>query len=239
MKNIAIWVLLLSAVVFWVVGCGEGHNKLPRLPGRRLAYAQDFSDPNGVADFEYSDIATWWLMEDDGKGFLLQSVGESSYTPPVRSPKVIAVLRDRVFGDFTLEADIMQTGKEYGHRDMCIFFGIRNATHYYYAHIASAADKVSHTIHIVNGTDRTPIATYRSDGVEWGSQQWHHIKLVRKMNGLIELYFDYSKKPIMTANDITLAAGYIGFGSFDDQGKIDNIKIYAKEMLKKKSRVFE
>lgn len=239
MKNIAIWVLLLNSVVFWVAGCGQGYNKFPRLPIRRLAYAQDFSDPNGVADFEFSDLGTWWLMEGEENGFSLQSQGESSYKPPLRSPKVIAVLRDRVFGDFTLEADIMQAGKEDGNRDMCIFFDVKDATHYYYAHIAGAADEASYTIYIVNGKSQTPIAAYRSDSAQWGSRQWHHIKLVRKMDGLIKLYFDRSPKPILIANDITLPAGYIGFGSFEGQGKIDNIKIYAKEMLKKKSRIFK
>jgi len=239
MKNVAIWVILLYSVVFLVAGCGEGHSKFPRLPGRRLAYAQDFSDPNGVADFEFSDLAAWWLVEEEENGFSLQSLGESSYKPPIRSPKVIAVLRDRVFGNFTLEADIMQIGKEDGQNDMCIFFDIKDATHYYYAHITSTANEATHTIYLVNGTDRTPIAAYRSEGAQWPSQQWHHIKLVRKMDGLIKLYFDHSKKPILIANDITFPAGYIGFGSFEGQGKIDNIKIFAKEMLKKKSRIFK
>jgi hypothetical protein len=44
--------------------------------------------------------------------------------------------------------------------------------------------------------------------------------------------------PIMVANDKTFQFGYVGFGSFDDSGKIDNIRIWAKESRKKKSAIF-
>ncbi len=42
----------------------------------------------------------------------------------------------------------------------------------------------------------------------------------------------------MTAKDKTFGAGYIGFGTFDDSGRIDNIKIYAPKMETKKSDFF-
>ncbi len=233
MKNFAICILLVITMLS-VGGCGGG---LFRPIGYKSVYSQNFDDPNAIGDFKFSDYSIFSLGEEDGMGFSLQSSGKSSYNPPVRSPRVIALLSDRVFGDFTLEADIMQTGREYGHRDMCIFFDVKDASHFYYAHIASISDKVAHTIHIVDGKARTPIATYRSKGVKWGEDKWHRIKLVRKMAGAIEIYFD--GKLIMEANDTTFGAGYIGFGSFDDEGKVDNIKIYANKMLKKKSHIFK
>jgi len=233
MKNFVICILLVPAMLS-VDGCGGG---LSYVISYKPVYSQNFSDPNAIGDFEFSDYSIFSLGEEDDMGFSLQASGKSRYKPPVRSPRVIALLSDRIFGDFTLQADIMQTGKEYGHRDMCIFFDVTDASHFYYAHIASTPDKVSHTIHIVNGRDRTSIATYRSDGVEWGDGEWHRVKLVRNMDGPIKIYFD--GKLIMKAEDATLGAGYIGFGSFDDEGKIDNIKIYANRMLKKKSRIFK
>lgn len=233
MKNYAICILL-AIMVLLAGGCG-GSFSLPVV--NKLLYSQNFDDPNAIGDFEFSDYSTFSLGEEDGMGFSLQASGKSSYKPPVRSPRVIALLSDRIFGDFTLQVDIIQTGKEYGHRDMCIFFDVKDASHFYYAHIASIPDEVAHTIHIVDGRDRKSIATYRSNGVEWGKDTWHRVKLVRKMDGLIKIYFD--GKLIMEANDKTFGAGYIGFGSFDDEGKIDNIKIYANKMLKKKSRIFK
>lgn len=234
MKNFVICILLVVITMLSIGGCGGA---LSRPIGYKLVYSQNFDDPKAIGDFEFSDYPAFSLGQQADLGFSLQVSGKSSYKPPVRSPRVIALLSDRIFGDFTLQADIMQTGKEYGHRDMCIFFDITDASHFYYAHIASTPDKVSHTIHIVDGKDRTSIATYRSDGVEWGDGIWHRVKLVRKMDGPIKVYFDGIL--IMKAEDTTLGAGYIGFGSFDDEGKIDNIKIYANKMLKKKSLIFK
>lgn len=233
MKNFAFWILPVITLLS-IGGCGGA---IYRSIGLKPVYLQNFDDPKAIGDFEFSDYSIFSLGEEDGMGFSLQASGESSYKPPVRSPRVIALLSDRIFGNFTLQADIMQTGKEYGHRDMCIFFDVKDASHFYYAHVASIPDKVAHTIHIVDGRDRTSIATYRSDGVEWGKNTWHRVKLVRKMDGPIKIYFD--GKLIMEANDSTFGAGYIGFGSFDDEGKIDNIKIYANKMLKKKSLIFK
>jgi hypothetical protein len=42
----------------------------------------------------------------------------------------------------------------------------------------------------------------------------------------------------MLANDKTFKDGYVGFGSFDDSGKVDNIRIWAEESWKKKSDIF-
>ncbi|MBW8036708.1 MAG: hypothetical protein FVQ79_14050, partial [Planctomycetes bacterium] len=155
MKYFAICILPVVITMLSVGGCGGG---LSRPIGYKPVYSQNFDDPKAIGDFEFSDYAIFSLGEEDDMGFSLQVSGKSNYKSPVRSPRVIALLSDRVFGDFTLQADIMQTGKEYGHRDMCIFFDVTDASHFYYAHIASIPDEVSHTIHIVDGKDRTSIA---------------------------------------------------------------------------------
>ena len=68
-----------------------------------------------------------------------------------------------------------------------------------------------------------------TDGADWGEQgSWHTIRIVRETaSGLIQVYFDDMDTPIMETHDTHFDWGYIGFGSFDDTGKIDNIKIWA------------
>ena len=46
---------------------------------------------------------------------------------------------------------------------------------------------------------------------------------------MIRLFFDDMTTPIMTADDVRFEWGYIGFGSFDDTGRIDNIRITAPQ----------
>jgi hypothetical protein len=49
------------------------------------------------------------------------------------------------------------------------------------------------------------------------------------------VYVNDFKKPIMRAKDKTFEWGRIGFGSFDDTGRIAEIKLYAPESRKVKA----
>jgi hypothetical protein len=46
------------------------------------------------------------------------------------------------------------------------------------------------------------------------------------------------EKPIMVAQDKTHGAGQIGFGSFDDTGKVTNIRIWGTEVKEGAPEVF-
>jgi hypothetical protein len=57
------------------------------------------------------------------------------------------------------------------------------------------------------------------------------VRLERKASdGTIRVFFDDMSTPVMTANDRTHGAGAIGFGSFDDTGKIANIRVWGVSM---------
>lgn len=204
--------------------------------GYRLAYEQHFDDGESLKGFAMTDPAAW-KFSADGASHALELASQSRYEPAVRSPFNIALVRDRVFGDFILEADLIQTGKEYGHRDMCLFFGVQDATHFYYAHIATKTDDHAHNVFIVNGTPRSKISTATTPGVNWGLEVWHHVRLERR-GGEVTVYFDDMTKPIMTANDATLGVGWVGVGSFDDTGKLDNLRIWAPGEVVKKTAEF-
>jgi hypothetical protein len=157
----------------------------------------------------------------------------------VRSPVNIALISGQTFGDFVLDVDLIQTGKEYGHRDMCLFFGFQNPTNFYYAHIATAADKNAHNVFLVKNAPRTNIAKETTKGVNWGLGVWHKVRLERKLSdGSIKVYFDDLTKPIMVAEDKSFGAGHVGFGSFDDTGMIDNIRIWSPNAEPKKAQAF-
>jgi hypothetical protein len=46
------------------------------------------------------------------------------------------------------------------------------------------------------------------------------------------------KTPIMEAEDKHFDFGYIGFGSFDDTGRYDNIKIWGPDLAPEKKNFF-
>lgn len=189
--------------------------------GWQLRLDQDFADAQSArAAFEFSDPKAWRI--DAGT---LELVGPSDYRPPVRSPRSIALLADLRVGDFVLEAEVQQTGREYGHRDLCVFFGYQAPDRFYYTHVASKADPHAHSIFLVDRNPRRSIATKRTQGVHWGRNAWHRIRVNRNTQvGTIDVFFDGT--PILHARDRTLLAGRVGLGSFDDTGRFRRFRLW-------------
>ncbi len=170
----------LCGLTLLAAACASGRNGEPEAPpGFELVYAQDFEDPRAAQDFVASDPRAWRVAREGGNGFL-ELFAASRYQPPHRSPLAIAVLVGPVVGDFVLELDVQQTGREYDHRDLCFFFGVRDPAHYGYAHLATRADDTAHHVHLVEAADRRPVTSARTFGVDWGSARWRHVRLVRE-----------------------------------------------------------
>ena len=183
----------------------------------------------GVSECSFDDAAVLgrmiftdpraWRWDEGGH---LELVGASDYQPPVRSPRSIALLPDR-YGDFVLTARLKQTGREYGHRDLCLFFGFQSDSEFYYVHLASQPDPNAHNVFVVDGAPRRPLAPVPEAGVQWGDD-WHEVRLEhRASEGRITVDFDGER--ILEATDDTFRGGRVGFGSFDDQGLFDDIRI--------------
>ena len=185
-------------------------------------------------DFEDGDLSGWeatderaWRIEDVKGGKAVSLFGKSEYKPPVRSPLSRSMIGNVEVGSFVMELEMLSATKDYGHRDLCLFFGYQDASHFYYVHIANRSDAHANSIFIVDGKARLSIAKTRSTGTKW-DDNWHTVRLVRDVDeGTIEVYFDDMDKPIMTAVDKTFTRGGIGVGSFDDTGKFDDVKIWS------------
>ncbi len=202
-------------------------------------YQEDFENDHALEGFEFSDPGAWQIVQKGKPGSALEFTGKGNYQPPVRSPHIIGMIADHRFGSFMLDVDLLQTGREYGHRDMCIYFGIQDSTRFYYVHLASRPDDHAHNIFIVDGAPRTKIAGDIAEGIDWGEELWHHIRLIRDLEtGKIEVYFDNMKEAIMSADHKAFQKGYIGFGSFDDSGIIDNIRIQGEIFPSEKPGLF-
>jgi len=195
------------------------------LEGHKLVYHDDFEAGSGK--WEMTDPKAWAVTGEPGAKAL--SLKESSdYSPPVRSPKSIAWLKEIQAGDFILDLRIKQTGREYGHRDACVFLGRQDASHFYYVHLATKADDHANSIFLVNGAPRVSIAKERTTGTQWSSE-YHHVRIKRSVeSGKIEVFFDDMSKPAMVAEDKTFGVGQIGVGSFDDSADFDDIALYTR-----------
>jgi len=224
----------------------------------KLRYEQSFKEKSSFKEFMMTDYSAWERTKVQGSQ-VLSLKGASDYEPPHRSPLNIALIKGKTFGSFVLEVDIQQSGvkrtpikeymKEYenadeapgyAHRDHCFFFGFQDPSHYMYIHIAKHGDNNAHNVFVVNEAPRTPITDFRTLGVDWGVEVWKKIRIVRDIDkGTVALYFDDMLTPIMIADDVPFEEGFIGFGSFDDIGFVDNIKIWAPESKSSKKTFFK
>ncbi len=191
-----------------------------------LVYESDFE--TGIAGLIMTDPDAW-KQEKDGANGVLALVAPSKYEPKLRSPLNMALVDGLSLTDFIFEADVKQTGREYGHRDLCFFYGYQGPEYFYYTHLATTADENANSIFLVNNAARVSIAKERTDGTKWTSG-YHKIRIVRDSeSGLIEIFFDDMEKPVMRTIDRTFTYGGIGVGSFDDTGYFDNIRIWGKK----------
>jgi hypothetical protein len=79
----------------------------------------------------------------------------------------------------------------------------------------------------VNSAARKKISLTSTQGTPW-TDNWHQARIRRDADsGEISVWFDNLSKPVMTAKDTTFRSGRVGFGSFDDIGNFDDVRIYA------------
>ena len=216
MRTLINLTLTLALIAFAAIGTGCGG-------GMPLVFSADFEE-GSLDAWEPTDTKAW-RVEDGHGGKVLSLFQQSKYAPSVRSPLNINLVKDVVVGSFEMELQMHSTTKDYGHRDMCLFFGHQDPSHFYYVHIANQSDAHANSIFLVNGEPRVSIAKTRTEGTKW-DDNWHSIRLVRDVEtGSIEVFFDDNPEPIMTAVDEHFESGRIGVGSFDDTGQYDNIRI--------------
>ncbi len=191
----------------------------------QLVLHDDFerAEPSG---WKFTDPAAWRIRPvEPGKSRVLELFQASKYEPPVRSPLNIALAENVDLADLVLDVKVRSTTPDYGHRDLCLFFGHQDPSHFYYVHLGKQADEHANSIFLVDGKPRVSIAESRTKGTPW-TDGWHHVRIVRQTrNGLIQVFFDDMAHPAMIAHDRTFSHGKVGIGSFDDTGMFDDIEV--------------
>jgi hypothetical protein len=218
------------AVLTFLIGsanaAGAEQKTDPAGKGYPLVFSEDFA--KGADRWTMTDPKAWEVKKD-GEKSVLALVGSSEYSPSVRSPRSIAWINDLDIGSFVLEVKVKQTGRDYGHRDMCFFFNKNGEVQYYYVHIATEADPHAHSIFKVNEEPRVSVVQERTEGWQW-DDKYHTVRIVRDAeSGSIDVYIDDMETPIMHTIDKTFTSGSLGIGSFDDTGHFDEVTIWGVE----------
>lgn len=213
---------ILAAVILTAV-CQADDPQPPA--GMKLIYQHDFED--GKMDrYEPTDVTAWKLLKQDSGHVISLTKKNSDFKPPYRSPLNRTLIRDLTVGSFVMDIRMQSTIPDYDHRSLCLFFGYQDDAHLYYVHFGKRADDHANQVFIVNDQPRTKISTKTTSGTPW-TDGWHRARIARDIEtGEITVYFDDLKTPVMTATDKTFGKGRLGFGSFDDIGNFDDVRIY-------------
>jgi hypothetical protein len=200
---------------------------------KKLVFSTTFENESGLEDWIFSDSAAWKLAKVDEIPVLSQFRKESNYRPQVRSPLHQAILKSPQVESFELCTKVRSTHANYGHRDVCLFFGYQSPTEFYYVHLGMQTDPHCNQIFIVNNSERTKITISTNSGTPW-DENWHVVKIVRDAKlGKIDVYFDEFDSPAMTASDRTFTSGRVGIGSFDDTADWSRVELYEIKSISK------
>lgn len=153
----------------------------------------------------------------------------------IRRPFEYAVLTEGpALGSFDLTGQVRLDEKaSVNNRDVIIVFGWKSDTEYYYAHLSQDNSIYPHNgIFKVNKADRERIDD-QWDGTVGAppavtDEEWHDVRVLRCADsGDIAVYVDGLDTPLMTANDKTFPEGRVGFGSFDNFGRLRDLSVTA------------
>ncbi|MEU5878867.1 PQQ-dependent sugar dehydrogenase [Spirillospora sp. NPDC047279] len=155
--------------------------------------------------------------------------------PGPRRPFEYAVLTaGPVWGSFQLDAEVrLDTPVEITNRDVILVYDHRSDLEFSYAHLSSDNTIYPHNgIFTVNNADRLRLDdqwnAVRSRGAAPAvtDTAWHKVRLRHCADtGETAVYLDGSRTPLMTAVDTTFASGRVGFGSFDNIGRVRDVRI--------------
>lgn len=155
--------------------------------------------------------------------------------PGPRRPFEYAVLSmGPEFGSVQIDGTVrIDTPVEIMDRDVIILLGYRSDTEFYYVHLSTDNTIYPHNgIFVVNNADRRRIDDQWDEARSEGAPpaitdgQWHRVRVVHCADsGEIAVYVDGSQTPLMTATDTTFPAGRVGFGSFDNIGRLGDLTV--------------
>ena len=98
------------------------------LNGLPLLYSENF-DADKMEQWEPTDATAWKIVDQDGNRVYNQFKKRSKFKTPVRQPFNRSLLKDINVGSFVLDVKLQSTHPDYGHRDLCLFFGYQDDLH--------------------------------------------------------------------------------------------------------------
>jgi hypothetical protein len=103
------------------------------------------------------------------------------------------------------------------------------AAHFDYAHLSidsATKEHVHNGVFHVYGGERVRISSEAGPPAFAAANRWYHVRLMHDgESGAVQVMVDGRRIPALHAIDLSLKAGRVGIGSFDETGDFKNVKI--------------
>lgn len=203
--------------------------KLPE--GYILQYKQDFNNGKSLSDFSFDHPSHWGIFSGKGNYFLQCTGSSDSLTKP-GLPSVTALLNNKVFGDFILEADVMPVIDSNGFGEICLFLGFKDDSKFYYVQLANKSDSNRHGIFVVKNSVPKKLTETFPETITWKEKKWHHVRLERDIvKRTITVFLDDMTHPVFHVKDYELVMGLVGVGSFGSPCRFDNLQVWSQTVI--------
>src|SRR5579863_6646288 len=195
-----------------------------------LAIAAAAFASGGLDAFGYRwtmpDAADWKLAGEAGAQILHLAVGREPL-PGARRPHQFAIAETPDFERVTVEADVQPTK-----RSLMIVFAYHDNAHFDYAHLSTdtgTKQPVHNGVFHVFGGERVRISSLNGPPAFEAINRWYHVVLKYDgVTGEVNVTVDGKPVPALHAYDLSLGAGKVGLGSFNETGDFKNVKIVGK-----------
>jgi hypothetical protein len=168
--------------------------------------------------------ASDWKLEDNQSTAVLHLTASRGPLPGPRRPIQFALAETPAFQRVTMDLEARPLEKS-----LILVFAYRDGSHFDYAHLSTdrATSEPNHNgIFHVYGGERVRISNEEGPAAFPATQRWYHVRLTYDgESGSVQVMVDGKSVPSLHAIDLSLRAGKVGIGSFDETGDFKNIKI--------------
>jgi len=216
-----------------VFGCGETTTTpATRREIMHAAVRESFELP-GADAWSFRTPELWSVAGEQGRRYLqMAEPPDRPMLPGVCRVQEYAIYEPYEFRSFALSCFVrVDRDEAVTTRDVCILFGRKDDTHYYYVHLSGLSDEAHNTIMRVDGDTRVRLLPegFRPSPV-MTDRNWHKVDVLRNCDtGLIQVYVDafdeQSARPYFEVSDKAYEWGFIGLGSFDNRAGFARVLI--------------
>jgi hypothetical protein len=169
-------------------------------------------------------VAADWKIERQDGAPVLRLDKSRGPAPGPRRPQQFALADVAGYGRITLEADVKPLD-----RSLMLVFSYRDEAHFDYAHLSTDTgmkQPVHNGIFHVFGGERVRISSQSGPASFVASERWYRVKLTHTAaTGTVSVTVDGEAVPALNAVDLSLGAGKVGLGSFDERAEFKNVRI--------------